>query len=322
MSKRRKNELNPREIDIAFEPLEYNTLTFDEAVNRFIADAMRRGLREATVEYYQCKIGLFRRWIETKDKTENINQILRRDIDDYVDYMREDCGFKNGTINSRLRAVRALFGFLKESKFISNNPMKGYQLLKLRSGNVETFSVAQLNKLLNATDKRTFTGVRDYTYMLLLLETGIRLSESAAILVEDVKLSEGVLFVRHTKNNFHRYVPIQAKMREQLQRYLKLRGTCESDHLFVTLDGESMQRSALQKIVGKYGQAAGIKGVRCSPHTLRHTFAKLSVMNGAGVFELQKILGHSSMEMVRVYVNLYSNEVNEKHRDFSPLNSI
>ncbi|GIP64028.1 hypothetical protein J32TS6_25830 [Virgibacillus pantothenticus] len=50
-----------------------------------------------------------------------------------------------------------------------------------------------------------------------------------------------------------------------------------------------------------------------------YTFAKLSVMNGAGVFELQKILGHSTMEMVRVYVNLYSSDVYERHKEFSPL---
>jgi integrase/recombinase XerD len=55
---------------------------------------------------------------------------------------------------------------------------------------------------------------------------------------------------------------------------------------------------------------------------MRHTFAKLAVKNGAGIFELQQILGHTSMEMVRVYVNLFSDDVVEKHRSFSPLNQI
>lgn len=124
--------------------------------------------------------------------------------------------------------------------------MKGYPLLKVRDGNIETFSIKQLRSLLNAPNKRRFTGVRDYTYLLLLLETGIRLSEATAIQVEDVKQSEGVIFVRHTKNDFHRYVPIQAKMKEQLRRYMRLRGTCETNNLFVTLDGGAMQRQGLQ----------------------------------------------------------------------------
>ncbi len=60
---------------------------------------------------------------------------------------------------------------------------------------------------------------------------------------------------------------------------------------------------------------ANIKDVRCSPHTFRHTFAKLSVQNGAGIFELQQILGHTTMDMVRTYVNLFSNDVKEKHKE-------
>lgn len=318
---RRKNELLPHEIEIATEPIELETLSYDEAVERFIADGERRGLRPDTITYYKTKLGLFRRWLVTRDNVDFIGQVPRSDIDEYVEHLQIR-GLKNGAINTHLRAIRALFGFLNEMKYIRTNPMKGYPLLSVRTGNVEAFSLSQVRQLLNAPDRRTFTGVRDYTYILLLLETGIRLSESAAILVEDVKLSEGVVFIRHTKGNMHRYVPIQAKMKEQLRRYLQLRGTCETNHLFVTIDGQAMSRSGLQKIVPKYGRQAGIKGVRCSPHTLRHTFAKLSVMNGAGVFELQRILGHSTMEMVRQYVNLYASDVYEKHKEFSPLKDL
>ncbi|ASN06856.1 tyrosine-type recombinase/integrase [Virgibacillus necropolis] len=326
MSKRRNNELNPYEIEIATEPIELETLSYDEAVKLFITDAERRALRPPTIKYYQNETGMFRRWLVSQGKvgsdSDFISLVIREDIDNYVDYLRKVRGLKDGAINTRIRGIRAFFGFLKESKFIRKNPMAKYPLMKVRDGNIETFTLKQLRQLLNAPDKRTFTGVRDYTFMLLLIENGLRLSEATAIQLEDVKLSEGVIFVRHTKNGFHRYVPIQSKMKEQLRRYMRLRGTCETSNLFVTLDGEAMQRQALQKTVGKYGKRAGIKGVRCSPHTLRHTFAKLSIMNGAGVFELQKILGHSTMEMVRLYVNLYSNDVNEKHKDFSPLKNL
>ena len=321
MSKRRSNRLNAREVDIAVEPIEYNTLTIDGAIRLFLADAKRKSLRKDTITYYHRENNHFRNWIMQQEKGDLISGIVRADIDKYVDYLKES-GRQNGSINTRLRSMRALFGYLEENKYIANNPMKKYPLLRERKGNIETFSLKQLRQLLNAPDKRTFTGLRDYTYMLLLLETGIRLSEAAGILLEDVKLSEGTIFIRETKNHFHRYVPIQARMKEQLRRYLKIRGTCETDHLFVTIDGTPMKRGALQKLVGKYGKKAKIKGVRCSPHTLRHTFAKMSVMNGAGVFELQKILGHSTMEMVRVYVNLYASDVYDRHKEFSPLNNL
>ena len=67
------------------------------------------------------------------------------------------------------------------------------------------------------------------------------------------------------------------------------------------------------------GERAGIAGVRCSPHTFRHTFAKSFLLNGGDLFTLQKILGHSSLEVVRMYVNLASDDVQVQHRRYSPV---
>src|SRR5690625_6910135 len=83
-----------------------------------------------------------------------------------------------------------------------------------------------------------------------------------------------------------------------------------------------MSRKAVQDRIAKYGRMANITNVRCSPHTFRHTFAKMSIRNGADVFALQKILGHQTLDMVRTYVNLFSTEVAEAHRKFSPMENL
>lgn len=318
---RRNNELVGRELDIVSRSVTKQVTTFDEALTAFIKDAKRRGLREFTITYYRRELNDFRRYLMNIEHSLFIHDIARQHLADFVDDMQSR-ELRPTTINTKLRAIRAFFHWLLESKYIAVNELAKFPLVRDRKNNIETFTVKQLHALLNAPNKRTFTGQRDYTFMLLLLETGIRLNEACGILVEDVKLSEGVVFIRNTKNHYHRYVPIQTKMKEQLRRYLQLRGTCETEALFVTLEGQEMKRHSLQKIVAKYGQQAGIKGVRCSPHTMRHTFAKISVINGAGIFELQKILGHSTMEMVKTYVNLFSSEVQDKHREFSPLNNL
>ncbi|TKI25014.1 phage integrase family protein [Bacillus pumilus] len=131
--------------------------------------------------------------------------------------------------------------------------------------------------------------------------------------------NESKIHIRNTKTYKERIVPIQSKMKTQLQKYIQIRGVMVTDALFVTLDGEKMSKRQFQNRVTFYGKQAEIKGVRCSCHTFRHIFAKVSVKNGAGIFELQQILGHTSMEMVRVYVNLFSDDVMDKHRTFSPL---
>lgn len=80
-----------------------------------------------------------------------------------------------------------------------------------------------------------------------------------------------------------------------------------------------MKPDRIYRLVANYGRQAGLKGVRCSPHTLRHTMAKNFLLNGGDLFSLQKILGHRSLDVVRLYVNLASEDVKIQHRKHSPV---
>ena len=72
----------------------------------------------------------------------------------------------------------------------------------------------------------------------------------------------------------------------------------------------------------RVGERASIEGVRCSPHTFRHTFAKNFLMNGGDLFTLQKILGHSSLSVVRMYVELTPEDVQIQYRQYSPMDCL
>jgi integrase/recombinase XerD len=75
----------------------------------------------------------------------------------------------------------------------------------------------------------------------------------------------------------------------------------------------------VQERLSIYGQKARLQGVRVSPHTFRHTFAKMYIMRGGDAFSLQAILGHSTLDMVRNYVNLWGSDLQKMHRQFSPV---
>jgi integrase len=76
-------------------------------------------------------------------------------------------------------------------------------------------------------------------------------------------------------------------------------------------------------MVKKLGQKANLKGVRCSPHTFRHTAATLSLENGALEFEVQSMLGHSTLNMTRRYVSsLNSENAAKAHERFSPVRKL
>lgn len=83
-----------------------------------------------------------------------------------------------------------------------------------------------------------------------------------------------------------------------------------------------MQIRRIQARIRRCGDKAGIKGIRCSPHTLRHTAAVMWIRNGGDVFSLQQMLGHNTLDMVRVYVNLALSDVEAAHRRYSPADNL
>ncbi|KAF0993967.1 Tyrosine recombinase XerD [Geobacillus sp. TFV-3] len=296
--------------------------TFEELLEIFIEDCKLRNLREHTIKYYRSELNAFVKLLKEQKielrVSEWTGETIKRNV---IMYMKEK-GLKTVSINSRLRAMRAFFNFLEGRNLIKSNPMKDIKLLRDRKRIVETFDNQQIKALFKACDLRTFVGLRDYTIMMLLLETGVRVNELVGIKTTDIIWEQKVIRIRNTKGGFERFVPIQDKMISQLKKYLVVRGNVDTDCLFITRDNTPLSKKQVQDRIKEYGKKAGIKNVRCSPHTFRHTFAKLCVLNGANAFQLQAILGHTSLEVTKVYVNLFSSEVQQGHAKFSPINNL
>ncbi|OXB90075.1 recombinase XerD [Geobacillus thermocatenulatus] len=320
--RRRRGELSREELLLISDGNTEIEYTFDELLEIFIEDCELRNLREHTIKYYRSELNAFVKLLKEQEielrVSEWTGETIKRNV---IMYMKEK-GLKTVSINSRLRAMRAFFNFLEDRNLIKNNPMKDIKLLKERKKIVETFDNQQIKALFKACDLRTFIGLRDYTIMMLLLETGVRVNELVGIKTTDIIWEQKVIRIRNTKGGFERFVPIQDKMINQLKKYLVVRGNVDTDYLFITRDNTPLSKKQVQDRIREYGKKAGIKNVRCSPHTFRHTFAKLCVLNGANAFQLQAILGHTSLEVTKVYVNLFSSEVQQGHAKFSPINNL
>lgn len=319
MSRRRSNKLAPEQLATPAVTDAEIVDSFEMALDFFLRDCRVRNLSESTVRYYRNELFTFRKILEQQQLDTNPNKITSKVIKENVILAMMDDDRKESAINARLRAVRSFFNFLERERLVVQNPMDSVKLVRQKQPVIETFSREQINALLRQPNQRTFTGLRDYTIILLLFETGLRIKELVNIRIDDVKFEENMIRIRSPKGSKERVVPFQATMKRQLRKYLAIRGDVGHDFLFVSIDDKPVAIRTFQERFSKYGKQAGIKNVRCSPHTCRHTFAKMFVENGGHAFTLQAILGHTSLEMTRRYVNLFSKEIGQAHKKYSPV---
>ena len=157
----------------------------------------------------------------------------------------------------------------------------------------------------------------------MLVDTGLRLGELVRLSVGDVDLIEGRCRVMG-KGAKERVVPIGGRTRRALRALIVTRRRAvDPDPLFVSRRGGRLTPRAVQQLVRRVALAAGVS-TRCSPHVLRHSFARAFLSNGGDVFSLQRILGHSpsSLQVTRRYVQLLDDDLRAVHRRVSPVDRL
>ncbi|QAS51834.1 tyrosine-type recombinase/integrase [Halobacillus litoralis] len=306
---KRRKELSEEEMDLI-----RNKVTEDEALEKFFKDCCLRNLRPATIEYYKNEFHATKKMLK-----KDLVDIKQEDIEAFI--VRSKTQISITTINTRLRALRAFYNYLKKNKLISTNPMKNIKLLRDRQKVIETLDNQEIEKLVTIMrNDRTFVSFRNEVILLVFLDTGIRLSELVGIEVEDVATNH--IVIRKTKNLYQRIVYLSERTQEQLRKYLVIRGDVEgTNKLFINRDNNELKPHSIQTGFTSYGKRAGISK-RVSPHTFRHTMAKRMIMAGADAFTLMTILGHSDMTITKKYVYLWGPDIEKKHKQYSALKGL
>ena len=234
-------------------------------------------------------------------------------------------GLSGYTINCYLRSLRIFLSWLVSEDIIECNPFDRVKIPRPPRKVIPAFSDSQFQRLLNAIDTRTAEGYRDYIIILTLLDTALRVSELCNLKLGNLWLDEGMLKVVG-KGNKERLIPIGKQVQRLLWRYINRcrpePAMANYDFLFLTREGKPLTKDRVEKIMTYYGRKAGIEGVRCSPHTLRHSAAVRFLRNGGDVFSLQRMLGHASLEMTRRYCELADIDVKRAHMTASPVDNL
>lgn len=142
--------------------------------------------------------------------------------------------------------------------------------------------------------------------------------------MSDVDLKGCSIYIRQGKGRKSRTVFFGIETRRSITRYLAFTGIAnEGDtNLVLNQDGHPLKPRSIQERISLYAATAGIKGVRPSPHTFRHTFAKMFLMNEGDPYALRDLLGHSTMSTVIIYLKLFREDLYKKYRGRSPVDRL
>lgn len=296
-------------------------LDLSSAADIFIDSCRFRNLSPNTIIFYRDRLKVFRGFCERASGSRDISAISTGVIRDFIVWLMEQ-GVSAKTINHNLQALRTFFNFLVDEGFLAHSPAERVRPQKVGKRMVRTLSREQISLILDTCDRSRFIGLRNYTIILILFDTGLRVSELASLLLSDIDWHSNLLRVVG-KGDKERHVPLGATVRKALREYLMRRATVEQEeHLFLNQFGQPMNRHSIRKEVVKVAASAGIGGVRVTPHIFRHSFAKEWIISGGDPFSLQMILGHTTQQMVSRYVTLAKEDLKFQHRKHSPVDGM
>ena len=298
-----------------------NSFLLSEATESFITNLKVENKSLRTAYWYEEIFGVFKTYCRELNVIE-LRQIDSDLIKRFLLYLKEEKlnpnskrrGLAQSTIAGYFRGLHAFFNYLVREEWLADSPMRTMRGVKRPKEKVEPFEPEEFQKLLNVIPKKSFLGLRDYTLLWLLYDTGIRIGEALDLCDSDVNVMQMFMKVRG-KGGKERVVPFGITTRKVLHRYMDRWKRQEklTEKLFISRYGIPIGYRQVQRAMARYGKKAKINRVRCSPHTLRHSFAIQYLMNGGDQFSLQDILGHEDPSTTAIYVNL-SIELNQAVR--------
>jgi site-specific recombinase XerD len=161
---------------------------FEYCQQQFLKSLRLRNLSERTAEFYQENLVVIKRTLHELKMSDKPDSITYENLQDILYYCMDELNNSPGTINHRISTMKQFFKFLFEESYIKFNPAEKLTKQKTKQVKINPFTESEIKALMNTTDKNTFVGYRDYVAMMLLLDTGIRLSELTNIRLHDISL--------------------------------------------------------------------------------------------------------------------------------------
>ncbi|WP_342436678.1 tyrosine-type recombinase/integrase [Paenibacillus sp. FSL L8-0436] len=282
----------------------------------------------STLPYWSSRFREFAKYCRT-ERIEfiDLNVAISRK---YMIFLLERPNYQTGgSLSSATRAkhydfLTSFSRFLNEHGIINCNLTEGIKRPKPRYKVINSLSQEQLHAILQTVKEvRSTKKAQERTALLIYLiaSTGLRVGEALPLRPSEFDFHRRIITV-NGKGDREREVPFGFELSYLIQKYIEENGMKLDSYLWATYTGKPMTQSSFRgtlTTIKKYiGTSLGIDRIRLSPHTFRHTFAKMWVVKGGNTIALSRILGHSSTSMTDKYVKLWGIDMSSAYDICNP----
>lgn len=275
---------------------------------------LERSISPYTVRNYAGDVQGFLDFL-TQNRIDSLDKADRSTLRLYLGWLNKR-GIARASINRKASALRSFYRYLRRENLVSDEPLATLSAPKLEKRLPTFLTHEEMARLIEAPDTSTPQGLRDRAILELLYAAGLRVSETAALDLNDIDLSSREVRV-WGKGSKQRIVLMGTPAAEALIIYikqgrLKLEGKTQTQALFLNRFGDRIVQRRIQLIIRKYARQAGLE-LRVFPHIVRHTFATHMLDGGADLRVVQDLLGHARLSSTQVYTHVTRNQIRRNY---------
>jgi len=229
----------------------------------------------------------------------------------FLDHLERERGNCAATRNNRLAAIHSLFAYLALGHPEHAASIQRVLAIppKRTERNLLTYlTEPEVDALLGACDKASWTGRRDHTMLALTIQTGLRISELISLSCQDLTLSTGANVRTLGKGRKERRTPLIPATRKVMAAWIGERAGAPDDPLFPTITGRRLSRDAVERRLAIHlekaaGSCPSLGTKRVTMHALRHTAAMRLLLAGNDITVIVLWLGHEQISTTSIYLH-------------------
>ncbi|HET8907706.1 MAG TPA: tyrosine-type recombinase/integrase [Ktedonobacterales bacterium] len=310
-------------------------MLIQDAIEGFLLDLKAKHRSWNTLRHYEHKLRIWSTWMAEQYGVTDLAQITIAQLRAFIlDVERSpvtrrhpgrieqegDRKVSDITVYGYAQSIRTFCKWVVIEELLDRNPAARLAKPSVAKRLIPSFTVAHLQAMFASCDLRSWQGLRDYTLMLVLLDTGMRASELCGLTLDDIHQDHLIVMGKGRKEREIGLNPATAKF---LWKYTKLhrKTTYPNErHVFLSRRGEPLTPSGVDQMLYRIRDQADIEGVRVSAHTFRHSFARMWLEHGGEIYSLSRLLGHTNVQTTEVYLrDFQSRQARQHHTEYSPL---